>query len=331
MPPGQYVTDDFPVLSAGPTPHTPLDEWTFEIRGGARAVELDVGRVPRAAERDGHRRHPLRDEVVQARHGLGRRLGRHAAGAASSTAARVLLAFSTAATRRTSRSRTCSTGRPGSRTTTTASRSTPSTAARPGCSCRTCTSGRARSGCAASSSATRTSPASGSVRLPHLRRPVAGTAVLGRLTWQVAAGRRSHDRRRRASGRSLSTLPELAGPPCRPARRRPADGGGRLPGQRSYSIASAPEHGARADRRAARRRRGLALPGGRATGPATSSSCAGRSAATSSGRPTMPRPLLLVAGGSGVVPLMAMLRHRSATGGRRRRCGCSTRRARSRT
>ena len=33
LPPGQYVTDDFPVLSAGPTPHTPLDEWSFTIRG----------------------------------------------------------------------------------------------------------------------------------------------------------------------------------------------------------------------------------------------------------------------------------------------------------
>jgi DMSO/TMAO reductase YedYZ molybdopterin-dependent catalytic subunit len=33
VPPGQYVTRDFPVLSAGPTPHTPLSEWTFEIRG----------------------------------------------------------------------------------------------------------------------------------------------------------------------------------------------------------------------------------------------------------------------------------------------------------
>src|SRR5205085_8731484 len=33
VPPGQYVTHDFPVLSAGPTPHTPLDEWTFTIRG----------------------------------------------------------------------------------------------------------------------------------------------------------------------------------------------------------------------------------------------------------------------------------------------------------
>jgi DMSO/TMAO reductase YedYZ molybdopterin-dependent catalytic subunit len=34
LPPGQYLVDDFPVLSAGPTPHTPLDEWTFSIEGG---------------------------------------------------------------------------------------------------------------------------------------------------------------------------------------------------------------------------------------------------------------------------------------------------------
>jgi DMSO/TMAO reductase YedYZ molybdopterin-dependent catalytic subunit len=33
IPPGQYVTDDFPVLSAGPTPRTPLREWSFTIRG----------------------------------------------------------------------------------------------------------------------------------------------------------------------------------------------------------------------------------------------------------------------------------------------------------
>ena len=33
LPPGQYLTDDFPVLSAGPTPHTLLAEWDFTIRG----------------------------------------------------------------------------------------------------------------------------------------------------------------------------------------------------------------------------------------------------------------------------------------------------------
>jgi DMSO/TMAO reductase YedYZ molybdopterin-dependent catalytic subunit len=33
LPPGQYLTDGFPVLSAGPTPHVPLDEWEFTITG----------------------------------------------------------------------------------------------------------------------------------------------------------------------------------------------------------------------------------------------------------------------------------------------------------
>src|SRR5919201_1003122 len=30
-PPGQYLVEGFPVLSAGPTPHTPLDQWDFTI------------------------------------------------------------------------------------------------------------------------------------------------------------------------------------------------------------------------------------------------------------------------------------------------------------
>ena len=38
VPPGQYVTKDFPVLSAGPTPHTPLSKWTFSIDGGREPV-----------------------------------------------------------------------------------------------------------------------------------------------------------------------------------------------------------------------------------------------------------------------------------------------------
>ncbi|MGH7603664.1 MAG: sulfite oxidase-like oxidoreductase [Gemmatimonadaceae bacterium] len=33
LPPGQYETRDFPVLSAGPTPRTPLEKWDFTLRG----------------------------------------------------------------------------------------------------------------------------------------------------------------------------------------------------------------------------------------------------------------------------------------------------------
>ena len=39
IPPGQYVTADFPVLSAGPAPHTSLELWDFSIVG-----ELDEPR-----------------------------------------------------------------------------------------------------------------------------------------------------------------------------------------------------------------------------------------------------------------------------------------------
>ncbi|TWG28474.1 DMSO/TMAO reductase YedYZ molybdopterin-dependent catalytic subunit [Micromonospora palomenae] len=31
LPPGQYLTEDFPVLSAGPTPRVPLDTWEFVL------------------------------------------------------------------------------------------------------------------------------------------------------------------------------------------------------------------------------------------------------------------------------------------------------------
>src|SRR5690348_7969402 len=39
VPPGQYVVADFPVLSAGPTPRVPVDQWSFTVDG---AVERTV-------------------------------------------------------------------------------------------------------------------------------------------------------------------------------------------------------------------------------------------------------------------------------------------------
>jgi DMSO/TMAO reductase YedYZ molybdopterin-dependent catalytic subunit len=38
IPPGQYLVDDFPVLTAGPTPFTPLDEWDFTVVDETGAV-----------------------------------------------------------------------------------------------------------------------------------------------------------------------------------------------------------------------------------------------------------------------------------------------------
>ncbi|HJS92971.1 MAG TPA: sulfite oxidase-like oxidoreductase [Solirubrobacteraceae bacterium] len=38
LPPGQYEERGFPVLAAGPTPHTPLDQWSFRIDGAVDAA-----------------------------------------------------------------------------------------------------------------------------------------------------------------------------------------------------------------------------------------------------------------------------------------------------
>ena len=39
LPPGQYLTADFPVLSAGPTPHIATADWQFSIRTDADTLQ----------------------------------------------------------------------------------------------------------------------------------------------------------------------------------------------------------------------------------------------------------------------------------------------------
>ena len=39
LPPGQFVTEDFPVLSADPTPSVPLESWRFTLRIGPRPIK----------------------------------------------------------------------------------------------------------------------------------------------------------------------------------------------------------------------------------------------------------------------------------------------------
>jgi DMSO/TMAO reductase YedYZ molybdopterin-dependent catalytic subunit len=38
LPPGQSLTEDFPVLSAGPTPHIRTGDWSFTLKVGPRAI-----------------------------------------------------------------------------------------------------------------------------------------------------------------------------------------------------------------------------------------------------------------------------------------------------
>jgi len=39
LPPGQYLTTDFPVLSAGPTPRVPLEQWELTINDGSTVLK----------------------------------------------------------------------------------------------------------------------------------------------------------------------------------------------------------------------------------------------------------------------------------------------------
>ena len=53
LPPGQYLTTDFPVLCAGPTPHIPLEKWEFTIeRWNERFATMELEIVSGAAHRE---------------------------------------------------------------------------------------------------------------------------------------------------------------------------------------------------------------------------------------------------------------------------------------
>ena len=136
-------------LGRADAPHAARRVEPDHPRRGRRGGLMDVGGAARAADRDLHRRHPLRDEVVQARHDW--------------TGVSVDTLLEDVETEAEYVTAWCdgdyTTNLPledltrrqgvGRARRSAASRWTPSTAARRGCSCRTCTSGRARSGCAA--------------------------------------------------------------------------------------------------------------------------------------------------------------------------------------
>ena len=144
---------------------------------------------------------------------------------------------------------------------------------------------------------------------------MAGTAVRGRLTWQTATVGAVTDET--ASVRTISlSVPDWAGHRAGQHLdvRLTADDG--YQAERSYSIASAPGEPVAitverlddgevspylTEDAAARRRDGAARPDRRLL----RLGAAGPDAAA---------PLLLLAGGSGIVPLRAMLRHRSRAG-----------------
>src|SRR5580658_2457804 len=152
----------------------------------------------------------------------------------------------------------------------------------------------------------------GKLRLPHLRRPMAGTALRGRLTWQVA--KISAVTVETASVRTL-TLDVPHWPGHRAGQHldiRLTDEDGYV-AERSYSIASAPgEPVAITVER---------LDDGEVSPYLTDELRAGDDLELRGPiggyfvwEPADGGPLTLLAGGSGVVPLRSILRHRRAVG-----------------
>ena len=154
----------------------------------------------------------------------------------------------------------------------------------------------------------------GDLRLPLLRGPVARAAVRRRLSWLTAEVLDVRRETPRAS-RLVLQVPDWPGHRAGQhldVRLTAPDG---YTAQRSYSIASGAGAASTSSCWSRSCRTGRSRPTSAGScAPATSSRCAGRSAAGSSGTPRWAAPVQLVAGGSGVVPFLAMLEHHRAAG-----------------
>ena len=81
LPPGQSLTGDFPVLSAGPTPHIRTRGLVLHVQSRAKALgTLELGGIQCTASDQADARYSLRDEMVQARYALGGRADRRHSG-----------------------------------------------------------------------------------------------------------------------------------------------------------------------------------------------------------------------------------------------------------
>src|SRR5918996_4226766 len=153
----------------------------------------------------------------------------------------------------------------------------------------------------------------GGQRLPQLRRSVAGAAVLGRLTWRVAevVDVLTETPRVKTIAFDVPGWPGHRAGQHVDVRLTAEDG---YQAQRSYSIASVPD-GHRIELTVDR------LDDGEVS-PYLTDELRARDQIELRGpvggyfvwEPTLGGPLLLVAGGSGVVPLMAMIRAREVAG-----------------
>ena len=296
MPPGQYIVQDFPVLSAGPTPHTPATEWTFAVVGGAQPttwtweefralpseeIRADIHCVTKWTKLDtsweGVSVDTLLDGIDHdATHVLAFSDGDYTTNLpledVSDGKAWVAFGYDGRA------------ARPGARWPRAAARPAPLLLE------------ERQMGPWPAADGPRRGRLLGVVRLPHVRGPMARAAVRGRLSWTLGdvvelidETPRVQDHRARRAG--------VAWPPCGAARRRAPHRRGRLPGAAQLlDRVGAGRRPPRDHRRGPARRRGLVVPGRRA---------AGRRQARA---PRSDRRLLRLGGGP----------HRAAAPGRRR-------------
>ena len=74
LPPGQYLTEKWPVLHAGTVPKVDLATWDFRVWGGVEnPIQLSWDELKQLPSTRGHRGHPLRHALEPVRHELPRR------------------------------------------------------------------------------------------------------------------------------------------------------------------------------------------------------------------------------------------------------------------
>jgi hypothetical protein len=160
LPSGQYLVEDFPVLSAGPTPTIELEDWEFTITNETGDQQRWDWTSFRAlpSEEVTVDLHCVTHWSKLATSWEGVSLDTLLADVETSASFALVSSYGGYTTNLPLEDLTA---KPGSRSATTAKTWRPSSAARPGCWSPTCTCGRAPSGSAESGSLTRTSPASG--------------------------------------------------------------------------------------------------------------------------------------------------------------------------
>lgn len=72
IPPGQHLVEDFPVLSAGPTPRVEPSDWKFTVKIAFEARQnVELGRIQHSTKDPGDKGYSLRHLLVQTGYRLG--------------------------------------------------------------------------------------------------------------------------------------------------------------------------------------------------------------------------------------------------------------------